>query len=112
MDGKLILSTRLKVKDIRKQMARVERHLVYAEKNEETLHWGQYGDLAQVSEMMNEIIVFLRNAPIAAGWAFVGNMSEADFWAGFEAQQHDHCHSGSRPDFACAHCRGAGWHNG
>ena len=41
---------------------------------------------------------------LAPGWTFIGDMSNDEFEAEFEAGEHDQCHSPSRPDDSCLHC--------
>ena len=49
--------------------------------------------------------VRMDNGDVAPGWVWVGNMSEEEFWAGFEAGEHDLCHSPNRPDYNCSLCQ-------
>ena len=53
--------------------------------------------------------VYCQNGDVAPGWSYVGELNSAEFNSEFEAEQHDHCHDSSHPDFSCSLCQAAGW---
>ncbi len=53
--------------------------------------------------------VYQDNGDIAPNWVYVGDRSEAQFWAEYKAQEHGACHSANRADSTCEHCQAAGW---
>lgn len=52
---------------------------------------------------------YTNTGEVAPDWVYVGDMTEDEFYADFEKQQHDHCHRPGWAAWYCSHCQAAGW---
>jgi len=74
--------------------------------------WAEYyggSGSGRLTGRLAEEPVYQANGDVAPGWGYVGNLTEAEFYADFEEQEHDQCHTPATADWHCPHCVAAGW---
>ena len=69
----------------------------------------QYRGSGRLTGHLAKEPTYSQDGEVAPGWTWVGHSTEDEFCAEFEAQQHDACHTQSNADWACSHCKEAGW---